>query len=422
MRIPMNGTEFSYSTLLSHRRAGVSGLPGRIRSSVALAMAPVVATVATLLMLFPLPAFSELMPELTEALQAHKAGKLKEAVEIYSEALAKNPNSAEGHNWRGMAYDDLGEPDKAIEDFNKAIEISPNYADAYNNRGEAYRKKKMFPQAMADYRKAATLDGKFAEAFYNMGLIHEAQQRKAQAAQEYSNYLKLKTDDPEKDLIAQKVKKLQEEAAQSPAPAGLPAAPPPGAPHAPGPLPPGFAPPGMKPGMPGAPPFAMPGMPKKQPGMDLGIPGVPPLPANFGAMMAAMNIVSGIVSLVFYLFSGFMLYLIAQKTNTALPWLAFIPIANIVLMVQIAKKPIWWVAVLLLVIVAPFAMILAAIDPTGGIIAVILTVLLVLLSIAAWVLVNIGIAQARGKSIVWGILLVIPCTSLIALGYLGLSK
>jgi len=73
-------------------------------------------------------------------------------------------------------------------------------------------------------------------------------------------------------------------------------------------------------------------------------------------------------------------------------------------------------------IVAPFAMVLTVIDPTGGIIATILMIALFLVSAAAWVMVNIGIARARGKSIVWGILLLIPCTSPIALGYLGLSK
>jgi tetratricopeptide (TPR) repeat protein len=378
--------------------------------------------VAALVTAFPMPAHSELMPELSEALDAHKAGKLREAVEIYTEALAKKPNSPEAHNWRGMALDDLGDPDKAIEDFNKAIEVSPNYADAYNNRGEAYRKKKMYPQAMADYRKAAQLDAKFAEAFYNMGLIHEAQQRKAQAAQEYSNYLKLKADDPEKDLIAEKVKKLHAEGGQVPAPGAAPGAPAPGAPPAAGPLPPGFTPPGGKPGMPGAPPFAMPGMPKKQPGYDLGVPGVPPIPGDLGLLMGTMGIFSAILPLVFYVFFGLMLFFIAKKTNTPLPWLGFIPIANIVLMVQIARKPIWWLAVILLMFVAPFAMILAAVDPTGGIIATILTVVLMLVGFAAWVMVNFGIAQARGKSIVWGILLCIPCTSWIALGYLGLSK
>lgn len=416
-------------------RAGHARCGSAARS--ALAGMVLLVAVAFLLVCTPLPAISDIPPELKEALDSHKAGRLKEAVEVYTEAITKHPGSAEAYNWRGMAYDDLGDLDKALVDFNKAIELSPNYADAYNNRGEVHRKKKMYPQAMADFRKAATLDNKFAEALYNMGLVHEAQQRKAQAAQELENYLKLKPDDPDKEQILQKIQQLKKEAAQSPAPPpmaapgapGAPApaaqAPAPGAPPAPGQLPPGFTPPGAKPGAPPAPPFAMPGMPgapKKQPGMDLGIPGAPPFPADLGTIIAAMNVFSAILSLAIHIFVGLMLYLIAKKTNTALPWLGFIPIANIILMVQISKKPIWWLALLFLVIVAPFAMILAAVDPTGGIIAMVLMVLLLLVSTAAWVMVDIGIAQARGKSIIWGILLFIPCTSPIALAYLGLSK
>jgi hypothetical protein len=117
-----------------------------------------------------------------------------------------------------------------------------------------------------------------------------------------------------------------------------------------------------------------------------------------------------------------MLFLIAKKTNTSLPWLAFIPVASMILMVQIAKKPLWWLALLLLMFLAPFAMVLAVVDPTGGTIAMILMIVLVLISLAAWLMVDMGIAQARGKSALWGVLLFIPCTTPIAYVYLGLSK
>jgi hypothetical protein len=43
-----------------------------------------------------------------------------------------------------------------------------------------------------------------------------------------------------------------------------------------------------------------------------------------------------------------MLFLIAKKTNTSLPWLAFIPIAQIILALNIARKPIWWILLFLL--------------------------------------------------------------------------
>jgi len=33
---------------------------------------------------------------------------------------------------------------------------------------------------------------------------------------------------------------------------------------------------------------------------------------------------------------------IATKTNTENAWLAWIPVVNLILMLNIAKKPIWW--------------------------------------------------------------------------------
>jgi hypothetical protein len=374
-----------------------------------------------------MPAISQMNPELQEALTLHKAGKVNEAVEIYSEVLKKNPRSAEAFNWRGMAYDDLGQPDNALADFNKAIDLSPNYADAYNNRGEVYRKKKMYPQALGDFKKAAELEKGFAEAHYNMALIHELQHRKEQAAAEYGIYLRVRPDAPDRPQVSGKIQELRKQMAQAQA-AGQPAAP--GEPPAPGqpPTPPSAPAPGqIKPGMPPVPPkFGPPGMPAgpMQPGLDLGIPGVPsfPIPTDLNKFLAGMSIVSSIVSLLFYVFTAVMLYLIANKTGTSLPWLAFIPIANIFLMVQIAKKPIWWLALLFLPIITPIIALLAIVDPTGGIIVAVLTGAVILVCVAAWLLVSIGISSARGKSVIWGILLFIPCTSPIALAYLGLSK
>ena len=361
------------------------------------------------------PAISQMNPELQEALTLHKAGKVNEAVEIYSEVLKKNPRSAEAFNWRGMAYDDLGQPDNALADFNKAIDLSPNYADAYNNRGEVYRKKKMYPQALADFKKAAELEKGFAEAHYNMALIHELQHRKEQAAAEYGIYLRVRPDAPDRPQVSGKIQELRKQMAQARA-AGQPAAP--GEPPAPGqpPTPPAAPAPGqIKPGMPVGP---------SPPGLDLGIPGVPsfPIPTDLNKFLAGMSILSSILSLLFYVFTAVMLYLIANKTGTSLPWLAFIPIANIFLMVQIAKKPIWWLALLFLPIITPIIALLAIVDPTGGIIVAVLTGAVILVCVAAWLLVSIGISSARGKSVIWGILLFIPCTSPIALAYLGLSK
>ncbi|MFC1955435.1 DUF5684 domain-containing protein [Chloroflexota bacterium] len=43
-----------------------------------------------------------------------------------------------------------------------------------------------------------------------------------------------------------------------------------------------------------------------------------------------------------YVWLALCLHIIANKTNTSNPWLAWIPIANFYLMCKVADKPGWW--------------------------------------------------------------------------------
>jgi hypothetical protein len=124
-----------------------------------------------------------------------------------------------------------------------------------------------------------------------------------------------------------------------------------------------------------------------------------------------------------YLFFAVMLFLIARKTATSPAFLAFVPVANLFLMVLIAGKPIWWLALIIVLPILSAVMTpLGAIDPTGGILALVLSALFGLGSAAVYLFVCLGIASARGKSALWGILAFVPCTSPIGFGYLGLSR
>jgi uncharacterized protein DUF5684 len=96
---------------------------------------------------------------------------------------------------------------------------------------------------------------------------------------------------------------------------------------------------------------------------------------------------------VFYVYIALALQTIAQKTNTENAWLAWIPIANIFLMLNIAKKPVWWFILFLIPLVS-FVM-----------------------AIIVWM----GIAEERGKPNWWGILLIVPGVGLIVPGYLAWS-
>jgi tetratricopeptide (TPR) repeat protein len=399
---------------------------GRLRNQAPHALLAIVLLVGIVLWLIsPSVVFAQLVPpDLREAIEYHKAGKFNDAIEVYTEYLEKNPRYAEALNWRGMAYDDFNQLDKAMDDFNKAIEIKPDYADAYNNRGEVYRKQKKYMEAFRDYRKASELDKNFPEAHYNLALVYEEQKKHDMALREFSEYLRLAPNAPDKQQVTEKIEALKKLA---PPPARVQAAKP-DAEKKPGERKPAEPKPGertavaQKPGekpvmpKPGAPPQ----IPVDQP---IEIPGLGPM--SMDSLMKSMEtvgIVGNIVSLAIGVFCAVMLYLIATKTGTALPWLAFIPIANIYLMLKIAGKPVWWFALFFApILIIPVAL-LGAVDPTGGIIVGILIFAIVLVPVGAWLFVNLGIAAARGKSALWGVLLFIPCTNPIALGYLGLSK
>jgi hypothetical protein len=92
-----------------------------------------------------------------------------------------------------------------------------------------------------------------------------------------------------------------------------------------------------------------------------------------------------------YVYVSLALQTIAEKTRTENGWLAWIPIANIILMLNIAKKPVWWIILFLIPLVN------------------------IIMAIVVWM----AVAEARGKPSWWGVLVIIPVVNLIVPGYLA---
>jgi hypothetical protein len=99
------------------------------------------------------------------------------------------------------------------------------------------------------------------------------------------------------------------------------------------------------------------------------------------------------VGFVSYLYYALCLYFMAQRAGTGNGWFAFIPILNVILLLQIADKPVWWI--------------------------LLFCIPLVNLVIAA--LVWMGAAEATGKASWLGLLMFIPGVNLVVLGYLAFA-
>ncbi len=120
-------------------------------------------------------------------------------------------------------------------------------------------------------------------------------------------------------------------------------------------------------------------------------------PATAGAAMAifaGMMLFFFIFMAITYVYMGITLMKIAKKTNTPNAWLAWIPIANAVLMLQIAKRPMWWIILMFIPLVN------------------------IVIGIMVWM----DLAEAVKKERWWGILIIVPVVGIIVPGYLAFSE
>ncbi|MCL5438949.1 MAG: DUF5684 domain-containing protein [Patescibacteria group bacterium] len=126
------------------------------------------------------------------------------------------------------------------------------------------------------------------------------------------------------------------------------------------------------------------------------------LPENINpATVAGLGLLAGIgitvylvVILAAYIYLAICLMTISNKTKLGTGWWAWIPILNYALMLKIAKKPMWWIILLLITPINLFFFI--------------------------WIWMRI--AQAVNKPDWWGILMLIPVFNLFVPGYLAFSK
>lgn len=110
-------------------------------------------------------------------------------------------------------------------------------------------------------------------------------------------------------------------------------------------------------------------------------------------LLAGILLFELILIAVFYIYFALALQTIATKTNTENAWLAWIPIVNLFLMVNIAQKPGWWFILCLI----PFV------------------------NVVMLIIIWMAIAERRGKPSWWGIMWIVPVMNLILPGYLAWS-
>ncbi len=78
-------------------------------------------------------------PELSTAIQHHKAGNLRQAEALYRRVLKAQPNHCVALHLLGDVMRQVGKYEVAIDLIGKAIALEPNLAEAHHNLGYALR-------------------------------------------------------------------------------------------------------------------------------------------------------------------------------------------------------------------------------------------------------------------------------------------
>jgi tetratricopeptide (TPR) repeat protein len=122
-----------------------------------------------------------------------RAGVYESQETLWTDTLAKNPNSWLSHNNLGLAFLRKEQRDEAFMHFQKSLEINPNYVEARSNLGLTLFQKGQLDEAVAQYQKALEIDPNSLVTHANLG---NALFKKRQLREAIAQYQKASELDP----------------------------------------------------------------------------------------------------------------------------------------------------------------------------------------------------------------------------------
>lgn len=98
-------------------------------------------------------------------------GDLRQAVNVFRQVVAQNPDNSEAYYNLGSVLGDMGQLSEAGQMFRRAIQMNPNQPKYYNNLGVVLEKAKLLSQASELFAWAVKLDPRYTEAVNNFGTV-----------------------------------------------------------------------------------------------------------------------------------------------------------------------------------------------------------------------------------------------------------
>jgi tetratricopeptide (TPR) repeat protein len=122
---------------------------------------------------------------LSTGIQLHQAGRLEEALAIYQQALAGDPQNATALSLLGAACINLRRWDEAAEHLHAAIRIDPKHLSAYDNLGVLLARQNRMPEAVVAFRRAAELSPNNPQTHLNLAAALERNHDASGAIESY---------------------------------------------------------------------------------------------------------------------------------------------------------------------------------------------------------------------------------------------
>jgi len=120
----------------------------------------------------PIPLFASdsFVQQLRLAAQAHRAGRLDEAISSYLRLLAIRPYHAELHNNLGVALRLIGKLEASVSHHRLSLSADPNNPALHSNLGNALRAAGRLDEAVKHHFQSIALNRDYGEGFYNLAL------------------------------------------------------------------------------------------------------------------------------------------------------------------------------------------------------------------------------------------------------------
>src|SRR5574341_803493 len=129
-----------------------------------------------------------------EGIKLMGEGKIKDAIDSFTEALHRDSSTDVIWSNRADAYYELGDFRKAINDYSKAIDLNPKNPQGYYDRGDSYLALEILDSAITDYQSSIARNEPSGYAHYSLGLIYYNVDDYLRSVESLNESFKLKYD------------------------------------------------------------------------------------------------------------------------------------------------------------------------------------------------------------------------------------